>query len=175
MRILLLILLLLTSFWASLLIQNHSSSAESLRGHKQVLPSWAQPAFSSQAFTRDYLLSGWINPVMLQGDFNGDGVVDIAVLVTRKRDGIKGIAVLHGGEGQPIILGAGHAVGNGGHDFSWLGEWSVYPQRLVPPNLYDSHPPPVLRGDALLVEKPESASGIIYWDGGAYRWYQQSD
>jgi hypothetical protein len=39
----------------------------------------------------------------------------------------------------------------------------------------DQKKPPVLRGDALYVEKTESASAIIYWDGSTYRWYQQGD
>jgi hypothetical protein len=33
----------------------------------------------------------------------------------------------------------------------------------------------VLRGDGLLVEKTESASAILWWDGARYRWYQQGD
>jgi hypothetical protein len=28
---------------------------------------------------------------------------------------------------------------------------------------------------AILAEKQESASGLIFWDGKQYRWYQQGD
>ncbi len=34
--------------------------------------------------------------------------------------------------------------------------------------------PPVVKGDAIYTGS-EVASGIIYWDGAAYRWYQQGD
>jgi hypothetical protein len=32
-----------------------------------------------------------------------------------------------------------------------------------------------LKGEAILAFKLESSSGIIYWDGKEYRWYQQGD
>src|SRR5262249_28582304 len=109
------------------------------------------------------------------GDFNGDGVNDIAVLITRREDGNRGIAILHAGASQPIILGAGQAVRDGiVGDFYWPGAWSVYPKSPVGQNAWDD-PPPKLRGDALLIIKPEAASSILYWDGVAYRWYQQGD
>jgi hypothetical protein len=34
---------------------------------------------------------------------------------------------------------------------------------------------PHLRGDALLVEKSEAASALIYWNGKRYVWSQQGD
>jgi hypothetical protein len=34
---------------------------------------------------------------------------------------------------------------------------------------------PHLRGDALLVEKTEAASALIYWNGKGYAWSQQGD
>jgi hypothetical protein len=52
-------------------------------------------------------------------------VVDIAVLIRRRSDGFQGIGILHGGDTNPIILGAGNAVGKGGDDFAWLGAWSI--------------------------------------------------
>jgi hypothetical protein len=39
----------------------------------------------------------------------------------------------------------------------------------------DGKPPPKLRGDALMVMKTEAASGLVYWDGKRYGWYQQGD
>jgi hypothetical protein len=32
-----------------------------------------------------------------------------------------------------------------------------------------------LKGEAILVVKLESSSGLIYWDGKKYQWYQQGD
>jgi hypothetical protein len=30
-------------------------------------------------------------------------------------------------------------------------------------------------GEAIMAEKSESASGLIYWDGKRWRWYQLGD
>ena len=38
----------------------------------------------------------------------------------------------------------------------------------------DRHPGPMI-GEGVMVEKTESASGIIYFDGKCYRWYQLGD
>jgi hypothetical protein len=32
-----------------------------------------------------------------------------------------------------------------------------------------------LRGDALLIEKSEAASALIYWNGKRYVWFQRDD
>jgi hypothetical protein len=55
-----------------------------------------------------------------------------------------------------------------------MDAWSLLPSRSIPGGAGEPAPP-VPRGDALLVEKLESASAILYWDGTAYRWHQQGD
>jgi hypothetical protein len=35
--------------------------------------------------------------------------------------------------------------------------------------------PPVLLGDAILLEWEESASAIVHWNGKQFVWYQQGD
>ena len=134
----------------------------------QNLPSWASPVFGEQRFASTYALSTRINPYFLQGDFNGDGRLDVAVLVVQKRTMQQGIAILHAGSMTPIVVGAGREIGNGGDDFSWLDAWSVSARDTRGKNA-------PARADALLVQKLESASGLIYWDGSAYRWRQQGD
>jgi hypothetical protein len=52
--------------------------------------------------------------------------------------------------------------------------WQVYPRGPVEEGV-EAGPPPKLRGEALLVEKSESASALIYWNGKRYVWYQQGD
>ena len=131
-------------------------------------------ALQGADFKRDYSLSTRLNPFLLHGDFDGDDRLDVALLVSRHVSGAHGIAILHSGSTRPVVVGAGHALGNGGDDFSWMDAWSVYPKGPVHRGV-DQAAPPQLRGDALVVEKLESASAIIYWDGTAYRWYQQGD
>ena len=135
----------------------------------QNLPSWANSILGEQRFASTYALTTRINPYFLQGDFNGDGRLDIAVLIEHKRTAQQGIAILHAGSINPIVVGAGREIGNGGADFSWLDTWSVSARDTRGKGA------PTTRGDALLVQKLESASGLIYWDGAAYRWRQQGD
>jgi hypothetical protein len=140
----------------------------------QSIPAWASEVLEGPEFTKDYALSTRLNPFLVQGDFTGDGRLDFAVLLSQRKTGARGIAVLHAGSTRPVVLGAGHALGNGGADFSWMNAWSVYPKGPVSRGA-DAGPPPDLRGDALLVQKLEASSAIIFWDGTSYRWYQQGD
>ncbi|MCS6294408.1 MAG: hypothetical protein H8J66_15160 [Nitrospira sp.] len=141
---------------------------------QQNLPEWTAPVLAGKAFASTYALSTRLNPFFLHGDFNGDGRLDVAVLIMHKRTGQQGIAILHAGAQTAIVLGAGHAVGNGGADFSWLDAWSIFDTQTVQQGATGKKPP-MRRGDALLVQKLESASALLYWDGTAYRWYQQGD
>jgi hypothetical protein len=60
----------------------------------------------------------------------------------------------------PVTIGMGHPFGNGGDDFGWLDIWRIEA---------------TAKGDQLVVEKSESASGVVIWDGRRYRWTQLSD
>jgi hypothetical protein len=115
-----------------------------------------------------------LNPFYQRGDFDGDGRADYAVLVQQPSSGKRGIALVHRRNQSVHVVGAGNAMGNGGDDFSWMGAWRVFDRGPVERGVGEGAPPR-LRGDALLVEKTESASAIIWWDGGRYRWYQQGD
>ncbi len=141
---------------------------------QQNLPPWALSILEEHSVASTYAPSTKINPYFLHGDFNGDGRLDVAVLIVRKTTGQQGIAILHAGERTAQVAGAGRAVGNGEADFSWLDAWSVFVKQPVLPGASGTHSPS-LRGDALLVQKLESASALLYWDGTTYRWYQQGD
>jgi hypothetical protein len=72
------------------------------------------------------------------------------------------------------IVGAGIGIGNGGDDFEWIDSWQVYSKTRISPAEGESSVPD-LRGDALLVEKSEAASALIYWNGKRYVWSQRGD
>jgi len=97
-----------------------------------------------------------VNPSYLDGDFNGDGKIEVAVLVKQRSTGKLGIAIIHGGTGKVAILGAGNGIGNGGDDFEWMDYWQLYPKGRT-----SETTAPQLRGDALLVGKSEAASTLI--------------
>jgi hypothetical protein len=120
-----------------------------------------------------YVLSAHLNPYYLQADFDGDRLTDTAILLKQRATGKSGILVI-GGDGRIAVLGAGDDLGNGGDDFRWMDAWHVYPRAEVQRGAAGDAPP-LLRGDALMVEKTESASALLYWTGDEFRWYQQGD
>jgi len=137
-------------------------------------PNWLKQVFSDKKLDKHYSFSYHLNPFYLRGDFDGDCKPDIAILVEEFKTGKKGIAVCHSATKQVFFLGAGTPIGNGGDDFKWMDVWSVYPEGPVGQGVGETSIP-TLVGEALLVEKSESASGIIYWNGKKYQWYQQGD
>ena len=98
----------------------------------------------------------------------GDGQMDVALLIRHKVTRKVGIVFVHHATGAVYVVGAGTPLGNGGDDFSWLGAWHLDEgQALLKV--------PGARGEVLYVEKPESAGGLIYWDGRSYQWVQWGD
>jgi hypothetical protein len=55
-----------------------------------------------------------------------------------------------------------------------MDSWQVY-WKTRAAHVANETSVPRLRGDALLVEKSEAASALIYWDGKRYVWSQQGD
>ena len=137
------------------------------------LPSWALAEFTSMKLDSLYDWSDHINPFYLEADFNGDSAPDVAMAIVDRRTKQKGILILHGGHAGHAVLGAGISFGNGGSDFDWMDVWRVEPL-AEGADLFKGQRGKVPRV-ALVVEKAESASGLIYWDGKAYRWEQAGD
>ena len=95
-------------------------------------------------------------------------------MVKERSTGKLGIAIAHGTTKKGTILGAGIGIGNGGDDFEWMDSWQVYSKTRAG-HASDETKVPHLRGDALLVEKSEAASALIYWNGKRYVWSQRGD
>ena len=131
-------------------------------------------AIAKTDLTVRYELACRIEPCSLRADFNGDRRPDLAVLIREKVSGKIGIGILHSGSSKAHIVGAGRPCGNGGDNFDWMDVWSVYSRKRLEAGA-ESGRPPVLRGAAILAERSESASAIIYWTGRRYAWYQQGD
>lgn len=137
-------------------------------------PEWVLNVVQEKQFQHKYRFITRLNPYYLRGDFNGDGRPDFAVLIERLADKKQGIAIFHYGEKTIRVIGAGKVFGNGDDDFAWMDAWQVYPKGKVEQGVEEA-PPPKLLGEALLVEKSESASTLIHWNGKRYVWYQQGD
>ena len=152
------------------------SDSRSLLSPKPIsdVPDAVRKALTNGSAAKTYDLSFRMNPYYLKGDFNGDGKMDTAVLVKEHSTGKLGIAIVHGTTGKVTILGAGIGIGNGGDDFEWMDSWKDYSKTRAASTAGETSVPH-LRGDALLVEKSEAASGLIYWNGKRYVWSQRGD
>jgi hypothetical protein len=153
--------------------QSDSRSSPSPKPNSDV-PDAVKKALTNGSAGKKYDFSFRMNPSYLEGDFNGDGKMDTAVLVKERSTGKYGIAIVHGKTGKVAILGAGNGIGNGGDDFEWMDSWQVYSE-THPARAQGETSLPRPRGDALLVEKSEAASALIYWNGKRYVWSQQGD
>ena len=118
-----------------------------------------------------YAYESRINPFYLQGDFDGDGARDTVVLVKEKSSGKSGFALVL--KRRVEIIGAGRKFSES-DNYDWVNAWQVQRKGRVGQGA-DGTAPPKLKGDALLVIRMESSSGLIYWDGKRFRWYQQGD
>ena len=139
---------------------------------RESIPDWVAPALAKSALDKTLAIDTRLNPFYQRGDFDGDGALDFAALVVETTSKKSGIVIVHRATTRAFVVGAGRTIGNGGDDFSWMDAWRVFEKSAVPRS---TGAPPVLKGDALHVIKTESASGLIYWTGTAYRWYQQGD
>jgi len=138
------------------------------------VPDQVERVLVDGPLSKTYELSFHINPFYLRADYNGDGWGDFAVLVKQRNSGKFGVAVVDGRSSKVTILGAGSGPRAGGDDYAWMDYWYVYPKGPVQRGAGERRVPQ-LRGDALLMGKSESASGLIYWDGKRFTWYQQGD
>jgi hypothetical protein len=99
-----------------------------------------------------------------------------AIMLFKKQETTRkiGVAVVHSSTNKVLFIGAGTEVGNGGDNFDWMDIWSVT-AKATAAKIVGKATARLLRGDALHVEKSESASALIYWNGRRYVWRQMGD
>jgi hypothetical protein len=143
-------------------------SSDSLDDVRWNLPRLASEALQRHGYYERYDVFLGLNPYYQRGYFDADTIADVAVQITEKSSGKRGIAVIHGADSTVHVLGAGIPFGNGGDDFEWLWIWRVESRD------FRDDVTPVGR-ELLYVEKPESAGGVIWWNGREYVWTQHGD
>ncbi len=82
------------------------------------LPAWFQQSFKVKGLDKRFSITPFLKKGLLQADFNGDKLKDIAVLVTEKATKKKGILLLHQ-QGSYFTFGAGTKFGSGSDNFKW--------------------------------------------------------
>lgn len=128
-----------------------------------------------------YTVSRHLSPNYVEGDFDGDGRADLAILVRRKADEKFGIAiVLRAGAkagARAAVLGAGNAFGTGGSDLRSMDAWSLVGQERFPKKVRSAWkgPKPKSKRDGLLVEKRGAVAGLITFDGSGFSWSRDRD
>jgi hypothetical protein len=147
-------------------------TSEPICDEKTPLPAAVLAALKQ---TPDVAISCRLKPSLIEGDFDGDGKLDYAVIVTQREHYNRGFLIAFG-NGRSMVSGAGRAVKYGAAAARDLNfdQWELY--RKSRPVESEKHQEPMkLQGDALMVSYHESASGLFYWDGKRFRWYQQGD
>ncbi len=142
---------------------------------KRTIPRWARQEFKNHNLDRDYVITYQLYPSYFRGDFNDDGRRDVAILVQNKNSGKSGIVIFHGKRPQAIytqyfVLGAGKALGGANADFKWVTSWSLIVERKATV-IFGNRKLPTLHGDAIKMAQQEEKTGLIYWDGKKYQWF----
>ena len=140
------------------------------------LPEEIYHFYDQKAIRGIYSIRTDLNPFYLRGDFDGDNKQDYALSIVEKKTNKKGILIYHAGTKAHYILGAGKSLlsRNGGDDYRWLDAWKVYTVKPVGIGAGETQTI-TLQGEGIHVFKLEASSGIIYWTGKEYKWYQQGD
>jgi hypothetical protein len=138
------------------------------------IPRWIRDIFTAKKLDGKYDFAFHINPFYLGGDFNGDNITDAAILVEEKNTRKIGIAIIHRNKNELFIIGAGRPLWADDDDFRWMNIWRIYPKGQVKQGDAKAKLPS-LKGDALIIEKAEASTTLIYWDGKKYRSYTLGD
>lgn len=140
------------------------------------MPDDLQGFYNQEKIQTTYKINKDLNPFYLRGDFDGDEKMDYALAVIEIKTEKKGILIYHLGTKKYFTLGAGKMIreGYGSDNMNWMDAWKVYDKTEVELGVGETKKIK-LKGEAIEADKLESSSGLIYWDGKEYRWYQQGD
>jgi hypothetical protein len=144
-------------------------------GQGLYLPEDLKTFYGQEKIKSLFEINASMNPFYLRGDFDGDKKKDYIVAVTERKTGKGGMIIYHPAAKNYFVIGAGvELTTRPGDDYGWMNAWEVFCKKEVEKGVGETGTIKV-KGDAILVLKLESSSGLIYWDGKKYQWYQQGD
>ena len=129
------------------------------------IPLWADSALRAEGLGGRFMLSSTLNPVYGFGDFDRDGLIDVAVEI-KDTGGLRcGIAIVHRIDLSVHIIGAGQPIGNGNDELRCMGSWSIVPAG-------PEHRHRVFGPVLLYIAQFGAPRGWLAWDGRSYVWVQ---
>lgn len=149
------------------------------------LPNWIvrSEVLNGTILKGDYELDSRMNPLYFESDFNGDGLIDIAVPIKQFESNKLGFAIIHQGTNDTFIIGAGTKVKNGLIDFddlSYIDIWKINRKRINSGNIDDEEGieeqksiEVIIENNSINISKSESGGGLIYWNGVEYEYLHQ--
>lgn len=143
------------------------------------LPPRLHEFYKLNNFIKLYDINTHLNPFYLRGDFDGDKEIDYALAIVERSSKKKGILIYHPKTKKHFICGAGKAIKrrNGDvfehdGDYKWMDAWDVSDEKKVALGGGETGKIQLI-GEAIHIQALEMFSGLIYWTGTEYRWYQQ--
>lgn len=109
-------------------------------------------------------------PPYLDGDFDGDGLPDAAVLVTQRSTGKLGVTFVLRGPSRAVVVGAGTPLEGISDDLSGVVRWDAFRKGSMRNLSIPDVPRESLTADGVWTSKRDSTSGFIVWTGTGYRW-----
>lgn len=147
------------------------------------LPDWVNSAeiISDFKIKDEYLLDPRLNPFYLEEDFNGDGILDIAVPVKEISSKKVGFAIIHGGKHDVFIVGAGKLIKNAlDDDPSYIDVWKLNREKENTGTEVDDNgdliesAPVLLHNPSINILKTELGGGLLFWNGTEYEYLHQT-
>jgi hypothetical protein len=140
----------------ALLVGAAPASAQLSRRTFGGLPHWADSALVAAGLGQRFVLSSELNTIYEFGDFDRDGLLDVAVQI-KDTGGLRhGIAIVHRIDRSVHVVGAGHPIGDGKDQLNGRVSWGVTSPRHA----------------LLYISQPDAPSGWVVWDGRDYGWIE---
>src|SRR2546429_9038288 len=103
----------------ALLVTVAPASAQLSRRTFGGLPFWADSALVASGLGQRFILSSELNTIYEFGDFDRDGLLDVAVEIKDTGGRRYGIALVHRIERSGHVVGAGQTIGHGEDLHKW--------------------------------------------------------
>ncbi len=157
------------TFWANLNAQTVNASYETL---EQLPYSFKNRATSTNI---SFNINEQMNPFYLEANFNGQGVLDVAICILEPGTNKQGILIQHGEDRTFYVLGAGRTF-NDMDNFNWMNVWKVYRKKTAERTIFaanldiEGSETVTLKNIAIQVAPSEGSYNLITWDGTKYIW-----